>query len=367
MQITILQENLAPVLQTLKRFLASKPQLPILSCVLFQAEQGAIYISATDLFMGARIQVSGTVEEVGSAAIPARTLSEIVASLQPGKITLNSAQNTVTIMAAKNTTQLQIFDAEEYPPFPEPGTTTLTLSTELLDQVQDSIAFAVSKDETRPLLSTVLFKLGEETHLVATDGFRLAFRKTSLPGINATLLFPAKALSEVVKLAHQSKTTDVRLAVSEELQQVYCQIGDTQLYVRLLEGEFPPYQKILPTQFAGQVVIASDELDQLLKTASIFARESSRIIVFEVGEEVLTISATSPALGTHTGTMPLKRLSGESIKIAFNVGYVMDMVAKAAGKNLILSHNNNLDPVVLSPEGDEDFMYVIMPFKLQQD
>lgn len=366
MQITLLQENLLPVLQTIKRSLSSKPQLPILACVLVEAKDGKIFFSATDLFMGVKVGVQGTVEQEGSVAIPARALSELITSLSAGKLTLEYKDSVVTITSSRNVTKLQVFAPEEYPPFPEPGASILTLPTTLLKNIENTLAFAVSKDETRPLLNTVLFKLGAETHLVATDGFRLAFRQEALSVDENTILFPAKALIEIVKLATQEKVDEVTLAFSPELQQVYCQIGEAQLHVRLLEGEFPPYQKIMPTQFSGEILLDREELGQVLKTAAIFTRDSSKIVTLDLGAEELTVSATSPALGTHEGRMPLKRLSGEPMKIAFNVQYVLDLIPRCTGPHLLLKTNNSLDPAIFTPEEDPAFLYVVMPFKLQQ-
>lgn len=366
MQITVLQENLLPVLQTLKRSLSSKPQLPILSCILVEAQAGKIYCSATDLFMGAKVGVLGSVEADGSVAIPARAMSELITSLPAGKLQLTYQDSVLTISSDRNVTKLQVFAPEDYPPFPEPGETALTLPVSLLEKIENTLSFAVSKDETRPLLNTILLKLGADSHLVATDGFRLAFRQEQLDLEDSSILFPAKALSEVVKLATQEKAAEVTFALSAELQQVYCQIGDAQLHVRLLEGDFPPYQKILPTQFSGEVLFDREELGQVLKTASIFARDSSKIVTFELGEDELTVTATSPALGTHEGRMPLKRNKGEALKIAFNVQYVLDMIAKFSGPHLLLRTNDSLDPAVFTPEEDPAYLYVVMPFKLQQ-
>ena len=366
MQITVLQENLVPVLQTIKRLLAAKPQVPILACVLVEAKDGKIFFSATDLFMGAKVGVLGTIEKEGSVAIPAKALNELITSLKPGKLEISYQDSMLTLSSARNVTKLQVFSPEEYPAFPEPGETAITLPTSLLQTIENTLSFAVSKDETRPLLNTILLKLGGESHLVATDGFRLAFRQENLAVDDTSILFPARALAEIVKLATADKVAEVVLALSPEFQQVYCQIGEAQLHVRLLDGEFPPYQKILPTQFTGEVLLDAEELQQVLKTAAIFTRDSSKIVTLELGENELQVSATSPALGTHQGSMPLKRLTGEPLKIAFNVQYILEFLQRCGSSGVLLKTNDSLDPAVLTPEDDPAFMYVIMPFKLQQ-
>jgi DNA polymerase-3 subunit beta len=206
--------------------------------------------------------------------------------------------------------------------------------------------------------------LGAETHFVATDGFRLAFRREELALDEMSVLFPARAFTEIVKLATQEKVDEVVFAISTELQQVSCQVGQAQLYVRLLEGDFPPYQKILPHQFTGEVLLDREELGQILKTASIFTRDSSKIVTLSLRQDELLVSATSPALGTHEGRMPLKRLAGEPMDIAFNVQYIIDLIAKTSSDNLLLKTNGSLDPAVFALEADPAFLYVIMPFKL---
>jgi DNA polymerase-3 subunit beta len=211
-------------------------------------------------------------------------------------------------------------------------------------------------------------QFGEELEIVGTDGFRLSRIVLPYSAAPQQFLIPAKALSEVVRIAVRKKVEEVSLTVSDKLKQVFLSFDGYSISMRLLEGQYPPYQKILPSELGIQVVFDTEEFQQKLKTASIFARESSGIITLMVKESELIIASTSSTYGNQESSVKVKHLttfSGEQ-EIAFNSKYIQDFLATVKPKSVFFGMNESLKPAVFRPEGMEALTYVVMPFRVQK-
>ena len=368
MKIQILQENLQKGLSYLSKAIPSDPQLPILSSILFEAKETGCVISATDLYFGVRAQLQSSVKEEGTIVIPGKQFKELISSLPSGKLELTFTDGTLTIASTHSKTKLQCQSAEEYPQFPQVEGQTYSFSSQQFQDIDRAVGFSASTDQARPVLTSILFEISQKgLSTVTTDGFRLSMYTVpnSQSQTASRLLLQAKALQEVNRIVKQIDEQTVSFVVSEELKQVYFSVGDVEMYIRLIEGEYPPYEKIVPSVFTTEVTFSVGELEDNIKRALIFARDASNIIKFTVGEDkTVQLSASSPSLGTFEGQLQSVTVSGDAVEIAFNAKYVQDILKAIAGESLWMGMGESLKPVLCRATDSDAAEYVIMPFKV---
>lgn len=369
MQIEVLQENLAQALTRLQRIIPSKPQLPILSTILFTAENNKITLAGTDLYIGMKTVVAGKIIEPGSIAIPGKIFHDSIASLDAGKLTLTFAEDTLKIKSSRNTATIQCLPTDEFPDFPAIEGQEYQLKAETIQEIQNFVSFSTSLDPTRPVLTALLFSFEKDGLLaVGTDGFRLATLKISDQTISQlqNFLIPAKAMAEVARISAQLEIEDVSFLVSEELKQSLFILGDTSLFVRMIEGEYPPFQKIIPSEFKTELVVDGKEFENQLKRAQVFARESSNIVKLQIGEKEMKIVAASPAFGSQEGEISIELIKGDGGEIAFNTRYLLDFINTTKAERIRFYMNESLTPALMRPEGKDEFKYIIMPFRVNE-
>lgn len=371
MKVSLLQENLDQALKTVSKAVPSKPQLPILGSVLLSVANGEVFIAATDLYLGARVRVPASVIEEGTIAIPAKVFIDTIHALSPGKISLEASESTLTITSEKTSSTLQLQVADEFPSFPEKEGAEIEFKRSQLEEIDTLLGFAAATDQARLVLTTLLFrKSGDDLDVVSTDGFRLGVLKLAtqtLPAELSEVLIPAKALNEIVRVAETQDQENISFMVSEELKQLFFTLKDTELYVRLVEGQFPPYEKILPTEFATSLTIDADSLLQHLKQAQIFARDSSNIVRLELSPEKIMIKARSTAHGEFAAEVAISDVSGPTTEtIAFNARYLQDFLTKVKPKTVWFGMNDALKPAVFKTSADDHYQYIVMPFRVNE-
>ncbi len=369
MKITLLQENVRSALTHVSKAVPSKPQLAILSSILLKVHPTHLELAATDLYLGIRSQVLGTTETEGSLVVPGKVLQEVISSLPPGKITLETLENTLIIKSSAGTTKIQGQPSDEYPPFPSPGGEDLILSVDNITTIDTTVRFSAGNDPTRIVLTSLLFQfLPEGLRVVGTDGFRLAIQ--TFPELKdypvQQLLVPAKAIAEVNRIALQEKIEQMTIRLSQELKQLSFVIGETEVFVRLIEGDFPPFEKILPTEFLIQAEWDGEAFLAQIKRAMIFAREASHIIRLSVTDKELHIQAQSTSLGEFNGSIPLSKHEGADATIAFNARYLLEFLTTLKPDQVWFGMNESLKPAVLRPLGKTDYTYVVMPFRVNE-
>ena len=369
MKLEILQENLNTALNQLHRIIPNKPQLPILSSILLEASKDSITLSATDLYVGIKTTVAGKISQSGRLAIPGKIFYSSINSLNPGKLTLSLKGNTLTIISQNNKTTIQCLDETEFPEFPKMSGEKHSLGASSLEDIQKMVVFSTSIDPTRPVLTSLFFQFNQDGLLVVgTDGFRLTTLKLSAEKINNDIQFliPAKAVSEVTRIISTQEIENISLKISKELKQVVMIIGSTQFFVRLIEGEYPPFNKIIPTQYTLKVELDGVEFENQLKRAQIFARESSNIIRLKFSKGELLITAASSSYGKHEGKMSVEVIEGNEGEIAFNSRYLLDFMSALKPEKIKFSMNESLTPAMLCPDNRENYQYIVMPFRVNE-
>lgn len=378
MKIVVLQENLKKVLGQLRRVVPSKPQLPVLSSFLVEATEHGIVVSATDLYTGMRVNLAGDVEVVGKAAVPAVVFSDLVNTLSPGKVELELNDGTLSIKSSQSTATIQCYVSDDFPDFPEKEGEQLEVSWEAFEQILKCVPFATAKDDARPVLTSILFSLTPEgSVVVGTDGFRLSHLSLDSAALQAPqqsddsthLLLPAKALQEVYRVAAQQRKDSAQPVLwtfSKTMRQIFFGVDETEMVIRLMDGEFPPYQKIMPSEFATEIELDAEELESRLKGALVFARDSSFIVTLEPEGGSIMLSAVSPSLGSQRSQLTASVLKGSLQPISFNAHYILELLQTVKPEKITLCMNESLQPTQFKIEALPQLTYIVMPFRTTQ-
>lgn len=383
MKFSVLQQNLQSGLKVVQKAIPNKPQLPILSSVLISVSETSVSFAATDLYFGVKVEIPASITTTGTCTVPGKLFTDAIFTLGNGKVTISLEEQSLQISSENGASiSLPALSAEEYPDFPEQEGTPHTFELSTLKEIDSHVSFASATDQARLVLTTVLFEpttvssdsSQEQSGLraVCTDGFRLAVldiqTETSL---QSKVLIPAKAIAEVTRIAEQQEQKTVECSFSESLKQVFFRVGGAQFYTRLVDGDFPPYQKIMPAGFTVELQIDTEELIQKLKQASIFARDVSNIVQFSVStiDAQMEISAKG-AQGSYNSTLPVEVLTnkleknGEDFVIAFNVKYILDFLQTHKHEQVWFGLTEPLKPALFKPSKDSKLQYVVMPFRL---
>ncbi len=366
MIITVLQENLLPKLQDASKFVASKPQLPILSGVYLSCEDKNLIIRSTDLKVGFQTTIGGKIEKEGTCVVPIRYFVELIASLHAGPLTLSMQKDSLVISQGKVQSTLSTFPILDFPPFPILEEKDGQLTSKIFANAVDHVFYAASLDETRPVIASILLHF-EDDHctFAATDGYRLAVEEieSKIVEKNQKVLVQAKMLAEISRIVGKYPEKEVFIRISEELATVQFSIDDTVMMVRTTEGTFPNFQAIIPPQFSISTLIDRDSLVHALKTALVVAKESSSIITMEITKKTVRVSGMSQSVGENSTELESSYAGDETRTLSCNAKFLMDCLTRIESSSVELSMNEELKPIRLRPEGSEKFTYIVMPFK----
>jgi len=367
MQFTILQENLLKATQEVLRFIPSKTPLPILSCFLLEAKKGKISFSATDLQTGIKEMVDGKVTQEGVVALPARVFVEYISSLPAGTIEIEEKEAELHVTAGKASAVFQISSPKDFPQFPKKEGEDVVLPREAFLSIIEKGGLASGMDETRPVFSSLYIEGKDGTLFgVSTDGYRLARKEVKTKGWKYDgILLPTKAVREVARIIDRLHMENVGISLSARLGQVFFTAGDLFCSVRLTEASFPDYDAIIPKEFAVQITFQREEFLSALKTALVFGKESSGIIKLSIQKDSLLITASSNAVGKNETQVDIEKITGENAEIAFNGKYLQDLLSAVTGETVWFGMNEPLKPGMFKIEGEEGFVYIVMPFRMQ--
>ena len=364
-----MQENLARGLQVVSRAVSSRNTLPVLANVLLRTEDAGLKLTATNLEIGITSWVAGKIDGEGSLTVPARLFNDLVAGLPSGeRIDLESdGATTLRIRAGRYQTQLRGIEADEFPVIPSPGDRPTTrVSQKELKRALSQVVFAAASDEARPILTGVLTRLsGDRLTLAAADNYRIAVR--TLPIIDAvedtSLVVPARSYTELMRvLTDTDDPVDIMLASSKS--QVLFHANDVDIVSRLIDGQFPNYQQVLPTAHSTRAVVERDELLKAVRLSALIASSAANVVRLRVGEEgsaAINVAAAAD-VGEAQGDVEAQ-LDGEAVQIAFNARYLQEALQNLDHDQLALEFSGPLSPGVLKPTSDEDYVHVIMPVR----
>lgn len=370
MKLLILQENLERAIGITTRFASTKAQLPVLGNVLLSSRKSKIFISSTNLEISASVQVGAKVESEGEISIPAKVISDLVSNLPKETISLESEKEQLKISAPGFSSTILGMDPSDFPAVPNSinESKSVVFSKKEISECLNKVVFATSTDETRPILTGVLFILKNDSlSLVSTDGFRLSRRIMSLKdykGEVKSVVIPKSVLGEIVRGVFE--TDEILFNLEDSEKQVVFGLSDTVLASRLLEGEYPDFEKIIPGQSNIQVTLDKEEFLRAVKLASIFARESANIVKIKILKDSIKVSSESSAAGSQEAKVDAKveRTDSGDFEIAFNYKYLEDFLRSVSGDEIKIEFINQTSAGVFKDTSDSQYLHLIMPVKI---
>jgi DNA polymerase III subunit beta len=370
MKLFVLHTDIYGPLQAVSRSIAVKPQLPVLSNVLIQTEKDYLKISATNLEIGVIKKIRAEVLEEGEITIPAKIFAEIINSLSGERICLESSADQLKISTENFSGVLNGIAATEFPTIPLSSEKSITINGELLHTSLPEISYAAAIDEARPILTGILTQIKDHTiEFVATDGFRLAHKKMTLPkenSLNFKALIPRRTFEEVVKLINEDlkgeKSSEISISTSDNQNQMIFTIGSTQLSSRLIEGNYPVWEKIVPQTFVTTSVIDRADLIKAIKLAAVFSRDAANIVKLNVEKDKIKVLSEARELGQQETDLEVTS-EGEQLQISFNNKYLLDALSNCTAKEVTIKFSGNLSPALIVPNGEDGLEYVVMPIR----
>ena len=365
MKVTVLSENLQKGLSLINRAISSRNQLPILSHVLLETKEDKLFLSATDLEIGIETAVAATINEEGSITIPAKLFLDLMNTLPSGKINLFLQNGELQITSAKTKTLLATTPPEEFPKlYEKKGEVIFKIPAKKLQETIKRITFSSNQESTRPALSGILVKQVDEGILfVSTDGYRLSLEEIKVPGANLEkpLIIPAKLLRELQMFREEGNIAAYR---ETSVNQVLFQQEETCLVGRLIEAEFPNYEKILPTDVASTVTVDKESFLRAVKACAIFARETANIVTLSLQKEKMIVSSKTQTLGENTVEIDAV-LTGEENAIAFNARYLLDFLSVVGSEEILFEMTGPLNSGVFRLADNPTYLHLIMPIRTQ--
>lgn len=368
MKFEIVSQSFLKALSVVMRSVTSRAQLPILANVLLTAHKGGIEMVSTDLEMSFRVKVGARVSEEGRITVPAKVLFEFISTIKDGVLEVATNGESLEIIGTNMNSSFQTINAEEYPEVPMfEGDSDIVVDSDIFVESLNRVAVAASKDDSRPVFTGVMWKIiGDTVELVATDGYRLTKANLKV-GIKEGLetkpmVVPARALVELGRVIGKESKEKVEVRLQTESSQVIFRVGEIELVSRLLGGEFPAYDKLIPVEASIRVLVKKDEMLEAIKRASIFARDNANIVRFDFGESEIKVSARSPQMGkneTHVAC------SGQStvMATAFNFRYLIDCLSVLDDSEFRFESAGSLKPGIFRGK-DDSYLHVIMSMKL---
>ncbi|WP_217914305.1 DNA polymerase III subunit beta [Miltoncostaea marina] len=364
MRLVSPKEELAGKLAVAGRAASAKSTIQILSHVLLRAEDGRCELAATDMELSLRVPLEASLESPGAVVLP-RLTGDIVRTMADGPVTLEhrTGEGIVSLTGGGSSFTLNCLQASDFPELPADEGAGLSMPAAVLVEAIDRVARAASRDETRPVLTGVLVRLGPDgLTMVATDSYRLAVRQAPLespPADTREAIVPARALSEVSRLVGVAKADAVEVVLGES--QALFRIGDVRLTSRIIEGQFPDHRQLVPDTFEHDVAFDRGELLGVLTRIGVLAQRNTPVrLAFEDGS--VTISATSDQVGEGRESLPAA-FSGDPLEIGFNVEFLRAGVESVDGDEVRLGLISPLRPGLLRG-AEDDYRYLLMPIRL---
>jgi len=371
MKITLLRKNLNEALRIASPAISNQADLVILSNFLIRADQSMVSILATDLEIGVTIKVRGKVDQPGEITIPAQIFSEFISNSNEERVRIETKKDTFKINDGKNRATIKGQPTEDYPQIPdinEEQTESIIINGEKIYSALSRILTAPTKDDSRPILSGVLFEVVESSlKLVATDSYRLAEEVISLnnkPNQNSKVVVPLKACQELSRILEKELENDLEIIFSEN--QIGFQINNKTLVSRLIEGDYPDYSQIIPDDFSTKIVIKRKDFLNAAKTAWLFSRDQANNVRLKISDKNLTILATSPQIGESKSKLNLVEKNGPNVEISFNIKFISDILNVISGEKIELKLNQSNQPGLIREKVNNNFLYLIMPLKTDE-
>lgn len=372
MKIEVLKENLKTGLNIVERVVGKNLSLPILDNVLMETEDSFLSLSSTDLETAIKLWILTKIIKKGKVVVPVRFLSSFVSLLPNEKIILEEKKQNLYIECKNFKNQVQGYNPEEFPLIPEfKNLEYIEIDNKKLCHGLSQIVDIASPSQTRPEISGIYFSFSKNTvKMVATDSFRLAEKNITLekPVVKEySFILPQKPAREIMNILEEKEgVLKIYFSPSQilfEFPMKEMNHPQVQITSRLIEGEYPPYQEIIPKKFKTKIILKRDEFLSQVKTASLFSGKINEIkFTINPNSKEMEIFAQTPDIGESKSNISGK-IEGEQIEVSFNHKFLIDGLNNIKSSEVVFDLSDKEGACVLRPVGDTSYLYVVMPIK----
>ncbi len=364
MKVTISNTQLKDVLATASRFSVSRTSsLSSLQGGLLRAKDGGVEVVATNLNDFYHTKLKATVVEEGEGVCDIRHMVDFLNYLKPGDVTLSSTANAFIIEAEKTKGTFPFISATDYPTVPQFDGETIEFTEKSLEQLK-LVLFAASKDQARPVLTGINFSQQNKVfYMSATDGFRLSLVSDANEKEFDTFTIAASILEDVLRLFGNKKLS---LVISQTEKMVKFTLDDTTIYTRLIEGEFPPFARVIPQEHRTKIITSREEFLRNIKLVSVFAKDISSTVILDIKKTGMHLL---PRGADQDGTVIFQEVStfeGEETRVAFNFRFILELLNTIDTENIVFESSSSTAPGVFKIEGNNDFIHIIMPIRIEE-
>jgi DNA polymerase III subunit beta len=372
MKIEVLKDNFKNSLGIVEKIVGKNLSLPILDNVLINTEDNFLNLSSTNLETAIKVWILAKIVKKGKVVVPAKFLSSFVSSLPNEKIILEEKNQGLYIECKNFKNNVQGFNPEEFPLIPEfKDVEYLEIDNKKLCQGLSQVADITAISQSRPEISGIYFSFSKNVvKIVATDSFRLAEKNILLDTPvkkDLSFILPQKTAKEILSILEDKEgKTNIYILPNQvmfEFPMKEFSHPQVQIISRLIEGEYPNYQEIIPSKFKTQVFLKRDEFLNQIKTASLFSGKLSEVkIKIEDKNKEVQIFAQDPDIGQSQSSVAGK-IEGDQIEISFNHKFLTDGLLKMKSSEVSFEISKEEGACILKPVGDTSYLYVVMPIK----
>ncbi len=336
----------------------------VLQGVNLKKEKENLYFYSTNLNFYYKGVLKAEEKESFNIVIDPKKISEFLSLLPPGEADFIIKEKSLVISRDKIKGEFPFVLSEEFPFIKTNTTKKQKINIKTLKKIFSLISFSASNDDSRPVLTGINFNtIDELTHIVATDGFRLSLYmiKEKLPF--SSVIIPSFFLEEILKLSNKKDEIDFSYEEKEKVLTFYLDEGE--FSTRLIEGEYPPYEKVIPKEVQTEVVVDREDFLRNIKIVSVFAKDFSNIVLLNIDKNSIKIT---PKTSTKDEDFSVQEAEtkGEPIKIAFNLKFLIDFLSRAGSDKIKIEFLRPESPTVFKMINNDDFLHIIMPIRVQE-
>lgn len=378
MKATVNHAKLSQALLYTSKAVSAKPNIPVLSNVLLEANKLGLNLSATNLDMGISLWIPAKVDIEGKVTVSAKFISDFVSASSGEKVDLELNGNVLDVRTEKSKASFNTIPGEEFPILPKVITEPLfKISVNEFVSSMDKVIFACSTDMSASKIQQtgVLFELldSDEINFVGLDSFRLSLRKSRAFGVRKNeakgeIIVPAKYLSEIAKISQDTADVDtIEVYLSESKSQIIFKFGDVEFSIRLLEGPYPDYKRIMPDAASYSFEVPKDTFEKAVKVINTFARSNlgyKTLFDFDIENLTLKLKASVAEVGENETEIQVENADGVSdLNSAYNLKYLHDLVNHISGDKIRFETKGALAASVFKDNSDSKFVHLVMPLR----
>ena len=374
MNLICIKENLKEGLDNALKIIRSNSTLPILNNFLLTADNGRLKISSTDLEIGITSWVSSKISKDGGIAVPAQLLSQFIGNLPNKNINLEVKNQKLYLNCDNINAVINGLSPDDFPIIPKINNApVLLINSSVLKESLNSVINSAATSNNRPEISSIYLRMEPDwIKIVSTDSFRLAHKTLFISSddlndkikINyqksQNIIIPLRTAGEILRILGD-KNIDIKISIDEN--QVLFDMGDINIISRLIEGNYPDYEAIIPKSSETMCYLSRNKLEEAVKSSSCFSSKLNEVALKTNSvKSCLEVSSTNNEIGDHKAQID-SEIRGNDVDIIFNWRYLLDGLRNINSDEIILGFNGNQKPAIIRPVKNTDFFYILMPIR----